>query len=208
MKTGLKSIAQFALFLAAAAAPALAENPPMARTTLSRTTLPKTTLIVLADWHTQIEFWPLLESALQQEAASGLAPINGSIEIVPAGRGTPGPVFPSRIEIELLGRCDALWNQNAPQHQGPLGWVIGSSGKVSPVIYVDCAQIDQAIWPETQRLPRDQRLQATSEAIAHVILHEWTHIETQSDTHAKHGLMQPELSIPELTTPEGIKPMR
>ena len=119
MKTGLKSIAQFALFLAAAAAPALAENPPMARTTLSRTTLPKTTLIVLADWHTQIEFWPLLESALQQEAASGLAPINGSIEIVPAGRGTPGPVFPSRIEIEPARPLRRALEPKRPAAPGP-----------------------------------------------------------------------------------------
>jgi hypothetical protein len=190
MKMDLKSIAALAFLVLVIAATARAENIPAA----------KTTLIVFADRIVQSRLWPLLAAALQRDAVRGEAPVNGDLEIIPAAKGTPGPAFPSRIEIELLGRCDALWNQNAPSRPGPLGWVTENSGKISPIIYVDCAQIDLAIWPETRIQPRDQRLQTASEAIAHVILHEWTHIATQSAAHASRGLMQSELSTRELAT--------
>lgn len=162
----------------------------------------KTTLVVLADHPVEQTLWPTLVSALRQAAASGEAPVSGDLEIVAARRGMEGPAFPERIEVELLGHCDALWNQDAPTHAGPLGWVLENSGKIAPVIYVDCAQLDNFIWPWTRTLPRDQRLQAASEAIAHVIFHEWTHVATQSAHHASRGLMQPELSIHELITPD------
>lgn len=162
-----------------------------------------TTLVVLADRRVQDHLWPVLVSTLTRDAAaqSEASPIAGSFEIVLAGKNVPGPSFPSRIEVELLGRCDSRWDRNPIHEQGPLGWVVGSSGNISPVIYVDCGRIYETLWLQTQSMDRDQWLEASSEAISHVILHEWIHIATQSPEHASHGIMRPELSPRELTEP-------
>jgi hypothetical protein len=168
----------------------------------------KTTLMILANRHIQDQLWPVFVSTLARDAASEQALANGQVEIVPVGKETPGPALPDRIEVELLGRCDSRWNPSPLRQDGPLGWVIGTSGSIAPVIYVDCGRIAESIGPQTDSMGRDQWLQATSEAISHVILHEWIHIATQSPAHATSGIMQPELSELDLTSPIAEKRSR
>ena len=195
MKTILSSIARLLLVFAAICGTAPAQkqsqnhNQPQG----------KTTLMILANRHIQDQLWPVLVSTLTRDAASEYAPVNGQVEIIVVGKDTPAPELPNRIEVELLGRCDSRWNQSPLRQGGPLGWVLETSGSIAPVIYVDCGRIAELIGPQTHPMPRDQWLQATSEAISHVILHEWIHVATQSSAHAAHGIMQPELSEHDLT---------
>lgn len=190
MKIALRIIALLA-FAVPAAAPA--QDPSQ----------PATTLVVLANRQTQKHLWPVLVSTLRRDAAtaSQSAPISGDPQIILGGGEVPGPEFPSRIEVQLLGACDDPWNANAPAKQGPLGWVLRDGGQIAPVIYVDCAQVNQLLSPQNRPMTQSHQLQVTSEVISHVILHEWIHIATQSPAHTSRGIMQPALSLQELTTP-------
>ncbi|HEX4068376.1 MAG TPA: hypothetical protein VHZ09_20315 [Acidobacteriaceae bacterium] len=193
MKTNLKIIAQLALLFLALRGTAPAQDPPHG----------STTLIILADRHIQQHLWPVLVPTLQRDAQaeSAAAPVTGNLHIVFSGKNMPGPAFPSRIEVELLGRCDDLWDENTTAQFGPLGWVLENSGKIAPVIYVDCGRLSQVIWPKTRAMTESQRQRAVSQAISHVILHEWIHIATQSPEHAEYGVMRPSLSANDLVTP-------
>jgi len=190
MKTALKIIALLA-FAVSAAAPAQSPSQPA------------TTLVVFANRQTQKRLWPVLVSTLRRDAAaaSQSAPVDGNPQIILGGADIPGPEFPSRIEVELLGRCDDPWGADPPAKSGPLGYVRKDAGMIAPIIYIDCAQVSQLLSPETRSMTQRQRLQVTSEAISHVILHEWIHIATQSSAHTSRGIMQPALSLRELTTP-------
>jgi hypothetical protein len=197
MNTSIRTIAQLVLafLLLGTAAAAQDSHPAPAQTT---------TFVVLADRHIQDHLWPILVSTLSRDATaqSETAPVSGNLQIILGGGDTPGPAFPSRIEVELIGRCDSPWDHNANMLPNkPLGWVLGKPGEIAPVIYVDCAQIDQMLWPSMRSMPESQQLRATSEAISHIVLHEWIHIATQSPAHAERGIMQPELTASELMTP-------
>lgn len=193
MKTTLRIVALLALsFFAISAARAQSPSQPAA------------TIVVLANRQTQKRLWPVLVSTLRRDAAAAAnqsAPIDGDPQIILGGGDIPGPVFPSRIEVELLGPCDDAWNGNPPANNGPLGYVREDAGKIAPLIFIDCAQVNQLLWPQTRSMTRSQRRQVTSEVISHVILHEWIHIATQSPAHASRGIMQSALSLHELTTP-------
>jgi hypothetical protein len=202
MNTPVRTVAQFVLaFLTTIGAIAPAQNPQP--DPAQKISTASTTLVVLADHHIQDHLWPILVATLIRDAAaqSELASVNGNLKIILSGINTPGPIFPSRIEVELIGRCDLAWDHNASLRYGPLGWVLGKPGQIAPIIYVDCAEIGQIIYPSTRNMTENQRLRATSEAVSHVILHEWIHIATQSPAHAAHGIMQPALTAPELVTP-------
>jgi hypothetical protein len=193
MKNPLRTVAHLALAFFAIYSAAPAQSPSQ----------PATTLVVLANRQTQQRLWPVLVSTLRRDAAaaSQSAPISDDPQIILGGADIPGPEFPSRIEVQLLGACDDPWNANASAKQGPFGWVLRDGGQIAPVIYVDCAQVNQLLAPQNRLMTQSQRLKVTSEVISHVILHEWIHIATQSPSHASRGIMQPSLSLQELTTP-------
>lgn len=172
-----------------------------------------TTFIILANRRTQPRLWPILESTLRRDAAaiSRTAPVTAGIDLVLAGPDTPGPSFPGRLEVEFLGRCDTPWdnisgNDNPanvahPSTSSALGWVLEDSHKIAPIIYIDCAQINDVLGPQARTIPENLRLRIASEAISHVILHEWIHIATQSAAHSSHGIMEPGFTAVQLTTP-------
>lgn len=169
----------------------------------SHATVGDTTFVILANRHTQPRLWPVLEADLRRDAAAirPTAPVSAGVHIVLAGPGIPGPSFPSRLEVEFLGRCDTAWNAGRPVHSDALGWVLEDSNKIAPVIYVDCAQINDLLGLHARIIPENLRLRIASEAISHVILHEWIHIATQSDAHSSHGIMEPSLTAKQLTAP-------
>jgi hypothetical protein len=195
MKTTLRIAALLALSFFAISETAPAQS----------TSQPATTIVVLATHQTQKRLWPVLVSTLRRDAAAAAAsqsaPIDGNPQIILGGGDIPGPAFPSRIEVELLGPCDDPWDAGPPAKNGPLGYVRKDAGIIAPVIYVDCAQINQLMGHGTRNMTENQRLSYTSEAISHVILHEWIHIATQSPAHTSRGIMQSALSLHELTTP-------
>ena len=109
-----------------------------------------------------------------------------------------GITFSRIITVKLLGRCDVLPQTSRPSLQGPLGWVMLVSGKIQPRISIDCTRLAQVLRPAVAGLNKQERRYAMLQAIAHVLLHEWSHIATQSPAHTAGGLTRADLSVNEL----------
>jgi hypothetical protein len=90
-----------------------------------------------------------------------------------------------------------------PQLRGPLGWVPLVSGKIQPFVSIDCTRIAQVLRRTVAGQNKEERRYAMTQAIAHVLIHEWIHIATQSTAHGTRGITQAYLSVGELT--EGPK---
>jgi hypothetical protein len=109
-----------------------------------------------------------------------------------------GVTFSRVITVKLLGRCDVFSQTNHSSEKGPLGWVLLISGKVQPFISVDCARIAEVLRPATAGWTRQRRQDAMLQAVTHVLIHEWSHIATQSSAHGSRGITQANLSVSDL----------
>ncbi len=183
----------FTLLLTSALAPALHAQQP------------GTAIVFYAQPQVNEELWPDLLQSLHADLATGLgeAPNGFALERNPTYfRGNDLPVgidFSSVIIVKLLGRCDVLPQSDRPSLKGPLGWVLLISGRIQPYIYVDCARIAQVLRTTSPGLNNYERRHEMAQAIAHVVLHEWIHIATQSSSHGARGITKQFLSPEELT---------
>ena len=109
-----------------------------------------------------------------------------------------GVTFSRVITVKLLGHCDAFSQIGHPSEKGPLGWVLQISGKVQPFISIDCARIAEVLRPATAGWTKQRRQDAMLQAITRVLIHEWSHIATQSTAHSSRGITQANLSVSDL----------
>jgi hypothetical protein len=184
----------FALLLTYALGPALHAQQP------------GTAVIFYAQPQLSDDLWPDLLQSLRADLAAGMgeAPNGFALQQNPAFfRGNDlalGTVFSRVIVVKLLGRCDLLPQSDRPSVDGPLGWVWQVSGKIQPFIFVDCEQLAQMLRRRSAGLDQHERRHAMAQAIAHVVIHEWIHIATQSPAHGKRGITKQFLTAAELTT--------
>jgi len=183
----------FAFILTYALAPALHAQQP------------GTAVIFYAQPQLNDELWPDLLQSLRADLAAGIgeAPNGFALEQNPAYfRGNDlalGTVFSRVIVVKLLGRCDVMPQSDRSSLDGPLGWVWQVSGKIQPFIFVDCERIAQELRRRSAGLDGYERRHAMAQAIAHVVIHEWIHIATQSPGHGKRGITKQFLTAAELT---------
>ena len=152
------------------------------------------------------EFWPILVTALREELASG-APETRFLpgQTVGAGRSSdtavqifrgdkiaPGLIADNPITIYLHGDCiippPHSFSPGQDSITGALGWVRRYRGQIEHYIHVECTHLAQMLATQVYGLNRDQRSGMMAVAIARVILHEWIHIATQNQGHAREGL--------------------
>jgi hypothetical protein len=164
-------------------------------------------LVFLAQPQVGEEFWPVLFQSLREdlEAGAGELPDGVAIDRNPTllrrddlVGGIQGTHV---IEVTLLGRCDVLPQAERPWHRAsadPLGWVKQAGGEIQPFIFIDCQRLAQVLRPATMGLNQEERRQAMARAIAHVLIHEWIHVATQSSWHSAHGITRASLSVREL----------
>jgi hypothetical protein len=183
----------FAFLLTCALAPALrAQQPGMA-------------VIFYAQPEINDDLWPDLLQSLRADLAAGVGegPNGFALQQAPGFfRGNDlalGTVFSRVIVVKLLGRCDVFPQSERPSVDGPLGWVWQVSGKIQPFIFVDCEQLAQMLRRRSAGLDKYERRHAMAQAIAHVVIHEWIHIATQSPAHGKRGITKQFLTAAELT---------
>jgi hypothetical protein len=152
-------------------------------------------LVFYADKQVSDTFWPPLFSAIRNDLAQedyGLADRNPLLM-----RGSevfPGNEFANVIGVKLLGRCDVPQQAYRPLKPGPLGWVLRVNGEIQPFVYIDCTRMAQVLDPTTLGMSNKQRTGAMSQAIAHVLVHEWIHIATQNSGHTEHGISEAQLT--------------
>jgi len=164
----------------------------------------RTAIVFFTDHPVNDRFWTVLYASLGEDLAADTGELpDGSIpDRNPAffrsadlSRGIP---YTDVIEVKLIGRCDILPQANRPMSTGPLGWVLRVSTQIQPFVSIDCTRIVQVIGPAVRGMNREQRLQAMSQAISHVLIHEWIHFAHQSSFHGDHGITQATLSVEEL----------
>jgi hypothetical protein len=164
-----------------------------------------TAVIFYAQPKVNDELWPDLLRALQTDVAAGIGESANGFVLEPhpvylRGNDIPQSLdFSQVIVVKLLGRCDVLPQSDRPSLKGPLGWVPQVSGRIQPFIFVDCERIAQALRTDSVGLTKYERRHQMAQAIAHVVIHEWIHIATQSPSHGARGVTKQFLSPKELT---------
>jgi hypothetical protein len=163
-----------------------------------------TAIVFYAQPQVSEDMWPSLFQIVRADLASGaVEPANGvaldkNPMLIRGNEDLRGGFFSHIISVRLLGRCDVLPETNGRGVTGPLGWVPLVSGNIQPYVFIDCTRLAQVLRPAVAGLKQEDRRYAMMQAIAHVLIHEWIHIATQSDAHGRRGIMQAYLSANEL----------
>jgi hypothetical protein len=164
-------------------------------------------IVFLAQPQVSEEFWPVMFQFLREDLAAGAGELPDGIALDrnPAllrhDDLVRGIQAASLIEVKLLGRCDVLPQADRPWRRAsadPLGWVQRAGGEIQPFIFIDCERLAQVLRQATLGLNQEERQQAMIHAIAHVLIHEWIHVATQSCAHSAHGITRASLPAREL----------
>ncbi len=164
---------------------------------------PRTTIVFYAQPNVSDDLWPVLFQVLRADLADETDELpNGFVLDKQAAfvRGSDdlrGHLFYRVVVVKLLGRCDVLPQTDHPS-KGPLGWVPQISGTIQPFISIDCTRIAEVLRAAAAGLNKQGRQYMMDQAIAHVLIHEWIHIATQSTHHSSRGLSQAYLSVNDL----------
>ena len=148
--------------------------------------------------------WPVLFQKLRADLADGGGDLPDGLVLdkdpllVRGDQDLRGVTFSRVITVKLLGRCDAFSQTSHSSEKGPLGWVLQISGNVQPFVSIDCARIAEVLRPATAGWTKQRRQDAMLQAITHVLIHEWSHIATQSSAHGSRGITQANLSVSDL----------
>ena len=161
-----------------------------------------TTIVFYAQPKVSDDLWPELFQVLRSDLAdeelpSGLG-LDKQAAFVSGGDNLLGILFSKVIVVKLLGRCDVLPQADQRSSTGPLGWVQSVSGRIQPFVFIDCTRLAQLLRPRAANLSKQERQHLMDQAIAHVLIHEWTHIVRQSAAHGARGITQACLSVEEL----------
>ncbi len=162
---------------------------------------PGTAFVFYAQPQVSEDLWPALFQVLHDDFDEELP--NGVIAdktatFVHGSDSLLGVSFSEVISVKLLGRCDVLPQVDRPASHGPLGWVWLVSGEIEPFVSIDCTRLAQVLRPAVAGLNKEERRLAMLQAIAHVLIHEWSHIASQNPSHTRHGLTRADLSAREL----------
>jgi hypothetical protein len=176
-----RSAPQIALMLLLAPAPLLAQG----QSAVSYNTL------VIVDFPSRAcaALWPALQSEFEQSKAPEL--LGGSVVWMTQDQFQEGMEFRLIYEIKLRGNCrlDAP-SDNQIATGTPLGWVFMVNENIQPFIFVDCDRLIQMLHRELRNKPIAECRRILARAISRIIVHEMTHIVTQSPLHAKSGLQK------------------
>jgi hypothetical protein len=161
---------------------------------------PPTTLIVFARHPLHDDQWEALFAALRRgvaDAADGESPLPSHLDLIRGTDIVPGLRVDDPISVYLEGDCTLVPRERSVTI-GALGWVLQEHGVIGPYIHVECGQIAQILGPLALGMNWSRRDMVMGEAITRVILHEWTHIATQSATHTKQGIAKSSFGLKDL----------
>jgi hypothetical protein len=150
------------------------------------------------------DLWPALFQTLQGDLADGEGDLPDGLVLdqdpllVRGDQDLRDVTFPRVITVKLLGHCDVFSHINRASQKGPLGWVLLISGRVQPFISINCDRIGEVLHPSMAGWSKQRRQDAMLQAITHVLIHEWSHIATQSSAHGSRGITQANLSVNDL----------
>jgi hypothetical protein len=162
-----------------------------------------TAIVFYAQPEMKEDLWPILLAAVRADLADAPAELEKDPVLVRGSQNLRGVSYPQIISVKLIGDCDFSAQGVHASEKGPLGWVLLVSGKIQPFVSIHCSRIAQVLRPASAGLSRQGREHAMAQAIAHVLIHEWTHIVTQSTSHGSRGVTRAYLSASDLTQEPG-----
>jgi hypothetical protein len=142
-------------------------------------------------------FWPALKSELERSETRKL--LTGSVRWITQDEFQKGLESKRGYEILLRGDCTmAAPSTNQKQPRGPLGWVLLVEDRIQPFVYVDCDRVRQMLYRDLQDKTTAERRRLLARAVSRIIVHEMTHIVTQSSRHGASGLEKARVSSSDL----------
>jgi hypothetical protein len=144
-------------------------------------------------------FWQALLYELTRREISGS--LDGPVLWARYDRLPAGSDFPEIVQIRFEGNCYSPYDGPDGPRVGPLGWTYLASGRIEPLVVVDCDRVRGILAAALRNQPRIGHQQALARAISRIIFHELTHIRTQSAAHSPAGIEKARLTAVELTQP-------
>jgi hypothetical protein len=142
-------------------------------------------------------FWPVLKSELERSVRPKL--LTGSARWITRDEFQKGMEFKRGYEILLRGDCRmAAPSSSQEQPRGPLGWVSMVNEQIQPFVYVDCDRVRQMLYRDLRDKTTAERRRILARAISRIVVHEMTHIVTQSSLHDASGLQKGQVTSSDL----------
>jgi len=138
-------------------------------------------------------FWPALKSELERSETPEL--LTASAVWITQDEFQKGMESKHGYEILLHGDCRMAapgTSQNRPR--GPLGWVLMINHQIQPFVHVDCDRVRQMLHRELRDKTTAERRRILARAVSRIVVHEMTHIVTQSSLHGASGLEKAHVS--------------
>ena len=142
-------------------------------------------------------FWPALKSELERSERPKL--LTGSVRWITRDEFQKGMEFKRGYQILLRGDCRMAAPSSIPdQPRGPLGWVLMVNEQIQPFVYVDCDRLRQMLDRDLRDKTTAGRRRILARAISRIVVHEMTHIVSQSSLHGTSGLQKAHVSSSDL----------
>ena len=142
-------------------------------------------------------FWPALKSELERSEKPKL--LTGSVRRITRDEFQKGMEFKRGYQILLQGDCRmAAPSSGQDQPRGPLGWVLMVNDQIQPFVYVDCDRVRQTLHRDLRDKTTAERRRILARAVSRIVIHEMTHIVTQSPLHGASGLQKAHVSSSDL----------
>jgi hypothetical protein len=142
-------------------------------------------------------FWPILKSELERSETPKL--LSGSARWITRDEFQKGMEFKRGYEILLQGDCTmAAPSTSQEPPGGALGWVLMVNDQIQPFVYVDCDRVRQMLRRDLRDKTVAERRRILARAVSRIVVHEMTHIVTQSSLHAASGLQKAHVSSSDL----------
>jgi hypothetical protein len=133
--------------------------------------------------------WPVLKNELEHSETPKL--LSGSVVWMRQDEFHIGMDFKQIYQISLQGDCGLAVPMNDwDRPRGPLGWVLLVDKHIQPFVYVDCSQVAQMLGRDLRNKATEDRRRIFARAISRIVVHEITHIVTQSTLHHSRGLQR------------------
>jgi hypothetical protein len=141
---------------------------------------------------------PAIESSLESELSTLVAPIGLAVEWRSLAAPRYGEASAALVVVTFTGRCEAVRLEPHRATNGPLAWTHISDGVILPFVDVDCDRLHDLLQSKLMQVDARRRDTLLGRAMARVLGHELYHVFAETRHHGKGGVGQPAFSAGEL----------
>ncbi|SPE35422.1 conserved exported hypothetical protein [Candidatus Sulfopaludibacter sp. SbA3] len=139
-----------------------------------------------------------VQSSLERELASLVAPIGLRLEWRPLVGPASSEASAALVVVTFKGRCDVTGLEPRHLEPGALAWTHINDGIILPFVDVDCDRLRDFTQAKLLQMDPRFREQLYGRAMARVLGHELYHVFAETRHHGKGGVAQPAFTTGEL----------